>query len=127
MGELRVAQGFVRRVAMYAEQHAIGPAAPTSEATGSGDSKIGLSQGGVSTVLSTIKLQVRASVGWVALGTHSLQYRSLYAAPLSVSELTPSQCGVRHVLLQLKKAQSSKRSTHLNNSRLQKQQPCSLC
>lgn len=58
MAELRVAKAFIRRVAVYAEEHAIDLAAPSSEALGVRDSNKGVSQDGTSTALRIIKLQV---------------------------------------------------------------------
>ena len=58
MGELRIAKAFIRKVAVYAEEHAIELAAPTSEATGVGDSNVGFSQDVTPTALRIVKLQV---------------------------------------------------------------------
>lgn len=59
MGELRIAKAFIRKVTLYAEQHAVDRVATTSEATGLGPSTISASQDVSSTALCIVKLQVR--------------------------------------------------------------------
>ena len=55
--ESRVAKAFIRKVALYAEQHAIDRAASTGEVTQVGDSTNAI-QDSSTTALRIIKLQV---------------------------------------------------------------------
>lgn len=64
MAELRLAKAFMRRVAVYAEEHAIDLAAPRSDAIDVRDSSMGIRQDGTSTALRIVKLQVRDLVAF---------------------------------------------------------------
>ena len=57
MADLQIAKALLRKVTLYAEQHAIDRVAPISEARLMGDST-NASQSDFSTVLRIIKLQV---------------------------------------------------------------------
>ncbi|KAL3156853.1 hypothetical protein ABBQ38_001122 [Trebouxia sp. C0009 RCD-2024] len=83
MAELRLAKAFMRRVAVYAEEHAIDLAAPRSDAIDVRDSSMGIRQDGTSTALRIVKLQACAALAERSTkqqGQHEVEQQQVAAA-----------------------------------------------